>query len=78
MVFRAPVFTEEFMKVDDVARLSVLCPKRMTAPHSDPSADLGCRRYIPIYECPLLRVRIVEIRDILALYWCPGVVVFPL
>ena len=50
----------------------------MTDSHSDLSADLGCRRNISIYAHPLVSGRIGEIRDILALHWCPGVVVFPL
>src|SRR5258706_11600767 len=40
-------------------------------------ADLGCRRNISIYAHPLVSGRIKEIRHVLALCWCPGVVVFP-
>ena len=50
----------------------------MTALHPDLSADLGCRRNISIHAYPPLSVRIGEIRDIQALCWCPGVIVFPL
>src|SRR5258706_3991417 len=39
------------------------------------SADLGCRRNISIHEHPPMSVRIGEIRDIRALYRCPGVIV---
>ena len=66
------------MKVDYFARLSVLCPNRMTAFHSNVNPDLGCRRNIAIYAYPLVSGHTGEIRDILALRWCPGVVVFPL
>ena len=64
------------MKVDDFARLSVLCQKSMTALHSDLSADLGCWKDISIYAHPPMSVRIEETRDIRALCWCPGVIVF--
>jgi hypothetical protein len=44
---------------------------------SDLNADLGCERNISIHAHALLSVRIEEIRDILALCWCPGVVIIP-
>ena len=50
----------------------------MTALHSYLSADLGCWRDISIHAHPLVSGRIAELRDILALCRCPGVVVFPL
>ena len=54
----------------------------MATLHSNLSADLGCRRNISIHVHPPISVLIVEIRDIRALCWCPGVIVillyFPL
>ena len=50
----------------------------MAALHSDISTDLGCRRNLSIHANPLISVRIGEIMNILALCWCPGVVVFHL
>ena len=48
----------------------------MTTLHSDLSADLGRWGDISIHAHPPLSVRIEELRDILALCWCPGVIVF--
>ena len=42
------------------------------------SLDLRCRRNTSIDVYLLVRGRIREIRDILALGWCPGVIVFHL
>ena len=50
----------------------------MTALHSDLSADLGCRRNVSVYARPPMSVYIGELRDIQALCWCPGVIVFHL
>ena len=50
----------------------------MTGSHSGLSADLGCWRNASIHAHPLVSGRIGEIRDVLVLDWCPGVVVFPL
>ncbi len=65
------------MKVDDLSRLPVHCRKLLL--HSDLSADLGCWTDISTTgEWVSVRtyVRIGEVRDILALGWCPGVIVF--
>ena len=50
----------------------------MAALHSDLNADLGCRRNTSIYAHLTVSGRIGRIRDILALYWGPDVVVFHL
>ena len=78
LIARAPVITKGSMRVDDFARLSILCPNRTAAFHSDLNPDLGCRGNISIYAHALMSGRIGKIRDILALRWCPGLVVFPL
>jgi hypothetical protein len=57
MVVRAPVITEESIKVDDFVRFSVLRPNRMADLHSDLCADLGGWRNIPIHAHPLMSVR---------------------
>jgi len=75
---RAPVIIEKCLKVDDIARLSMGCPKGMTMLHADLSADLGYWRNIPTHTHPLVSMRIGEIKDIRAWCWYPGVVVFPL
>ena len=64
------------MKVDNFARLSVLCENRVTALHLDLNADLGYWGDISIHADPPMSVRIGEIKDILALCWCPGMIVF--
>ena len=48
----------------------------MTDLHLDLSPDLGGWRNISIHTRPLVSVRMRETKDILALCWCPGVVVF--
>jgi len=78
VVVGAPVIVEKTIKVNDFARLSVRCPKRMTVLHSDLNADLGCWRKIPTRADPLVSVRIGAMRDPQAPCWCPYVVVFPL
>jgi hypothetical protein len=50
----------------------------MTDLHSDLSADLGGWRNISIHAHPLMSVRMRKRKDILALCWCPGEVVFRL
>jgi len=75
VVGRAPVITKETIKVDDFVRLSVLCPNGMTDLHSDLSADLDGCSDISILANLLMSVRMGKINDILALCWCPGVVV---
>ena len=76
MVVRAPVITEESINVDYFAPLSVRCPNGMAALHSDLSVDLGYWRDIPIHAHPPVSVHIGVIRDILALCWYPGVIIF--
>ena len=48
MVVRAPVITEEPIKFDNFARLSVLCPNGMTALHSNLSAEVGPDHYFHV------------------------------
>ena len=48
----------------------------MTDLHSDFSADLCRWRNISIHAHPLVSVHVGKIKDILALCWCPGVLVF--
>ena len=55
------------MKIDYFARLSVLCPNRMTTLLSNINPDVGYRRNVAIYVYPLVSGHIGEIRDILAL-----------
>ena len=64
------------MKVDGFACLSVLCQKGMSALHSDLSADLGCWRDFSIHAHPPVSVRIGEIRDLLVLCGCPGMIAY--
>ena len=76
MVVGAPVITEYSIKVDNFVRLSVLCPNGMTDLHSEHSVDLGGWRNLSIHAHRLISVRMGEMKDILALCWCPGEVVF--
>ena len=47
----------------------------MTTLHSDPNLDLGHWRNTSVHAHLLVSGCIKEIRDILALCWCPGVFV---
>jgi len=71
----APIIIEKRLEVDEYARLSVLRPKQMTAPHLDLGANLGCRRNVSTHEHPSLSVCSEEQRAVRALGGCPGLIV---
>ena len=75
MLCGAPIIIEKRLEVDGFARLSVLRPKQMTAPHLDLGANLGYRRNVSTHEHSSVSVCSEKERVVRALGGCPGLIV---
>jgi len=75
--FGGLILIEKFLEVNQLASLFLLRPRSMTPLHLDLHAHLGSRRNTSTCALDSDSVRGEEIRDIRALGWCPGPVVFP-
>jgi len=74
---RGPIVIEKLLDVDQYASLFLLRPWEVAALHLNLHTHLGCRRNIAIYAQGSASVHSEESKDIRALRWCPGPVVFP-
>ena len=75
---RAPIVVKDLLKVNQVATLFLLCPRSMAAFHLDLHPHLRCRRNTPAYAHASDSAHCEETKAILALRWCPGLVIVPL
>jgi hypothetical protein len=71
-----PITIEECFNIDLIASLVPLCPRVIGFSHSGVHAHLGCRRNRSTHAQHSVSVRRGEPKDIQALGWCPGSVVF--
>ena len=76
VLFGSPIIIEKDLKVDLFCNLFLLCPRCTTVLHLDLHAHLGCRGNTSTDAHASASVSCKESKDIRALGWCPGPVVF--